>query len=34
MELADPVLEKVYHLNAERMFQQYKGAMESKKGTR
>ena len=33
MELPDPVLEKVYHRNAERIFQQYKGATEAKKGS-
>ena len=32
MELPDQVLEKIYHLNAERMFHQYKGAPEAKKG--
>jgi predicted TIM-barrel fold metal-dependent hydrolase len=32
MELPDQVLEKIYHLNAERMFHQYKGATEAKKG--
>ena len=25
LSLPDPVLEKIYHLNAERMFQQFKG---------
>lgn len=32
MELPDPVLEKIYHLNAERMFGQFKGAVTLSKG--
>jgi hypothetical protein len=32
MGLPDPVLEKVYHKNAERLFAQFKGAAAVKKG--
>jgi uncharacterized protein len=34
MELPDPVLEKVYHLNAERLFRQFNSAVELQKGAR
>jgi predicted TIM-barrel fold metal-dependent hydrolase len=33
MELPDPVLEKVYHLNAERVFREFKGAAAVHRGT-
>jgi uncharacterized protein len=32
LDLPDPVLEKIYHLNAERMFRQFKGAAQLQKG--
>ena len=28
VDLPDPVLEKIYHLNAERVFQQFKGGVK------
>jgi len=34
MELPDPVLEKIYHLNAERIFRQFNGAMELRRGAK
>lgn len=34
IELPDSVLEKIYHLNAERVFRQFKGLAEVRKGTR
>jgi predicted TIM-barrel fold metal-dependent hydrolase len=33
MELPDTVLEKVYHLNAERLFHQFRGGAQQRKGT-
>lgn len=32
LDLPDPVLEKIYHLNAERVFHQFKGAAQAEKG--
>lgn len=30
LDLSDPVLEKIYHLNAERVFRQFKGGVQEK----
>jgi hypothetical protein len=34
MELPDPVLEKIYHLNAERIFRQFNGAAVLQRGAK
>jgi len=33
MELPDTVLEKVYHLNAERLFHQFRGGAQERKAS-